>query len=143
MRSPVPPFFIQARVVMICIEEKRDVVYVFVFGDQGTGKTTLINSVTTRRISDPLLPSFQYVSESDRMTDMGMITLRLLELNRGHLTSPEISQICRTAKHVLLFVFAIYDLHGFNFVRLMINVRKAFGWSVPAVMLGTQTRSQK
>ncbi|GIY79043.1 hypothetical protein CEXT_21161 [Caerostris extrusa] len=81
-----------------------DFVYVFVLGDQGTGKTTLIESSTTRRIYDPVLPSFQYVSESDRMIDKGMVTLRLLELNREQLSLPEISRVCRAAKHVF-FLF--------------------------------------
>ncbi|GIY79040.1 hypothetical protein CEXT_21141 [Caerostris extrusa] len=59
-----------------------DIVYVFGLGDHGTGKTTLIDSLTTRRIADPLLPSFPYVSESIRRTELGMITLKFLELEK-------------------------------------------------------------
>ncbi|GIY79038.1 hypothetical protein CEXT_21131 [Caerostris extrusa] len=114
-----------------------DIVYVFVLGDQGTGKTTLIDSIITRHVCDPLLPSFQYVRESDRMTDKGMVTLRLLELNREQLSLPEISQVCRAAKHVFLFVYACDDLPSFNFLymRWILNVRKAFGRTVTTFML--------
>ncbi|GIY34719.1 hypothetical protein CDAR_590011 [Caerostris darwini] len=118
-----------------------DIVYVFVLGDQGTGKTTLIESLTTRRISDPLLPSFQYVTESARMTDMGMVMLRLLELNREQLSLPEILHVCRAAKHVFLFVYAYDDLPSFYFlyVRWTLYVRKEFGRTVTTIMLGNKT----
>ncbi|GIX70353.1 hypothetical protein CDAR_408661 [Caerostris darwini] len=117
-----------------------DIVYVFVLGDEGVGKTTLIDSVTTRRICDPLLPSFQYVSESDRMTDKGAITLRLLELKREHLSLPEISQVCRAAKNVFLLVYAIDHLLGFNicYCRWIICVKMAFGRTAATVMLGNK-----
>ncbi|GIX70376.1 hypothetical protein CDAR_408771 [Caerostris darwini] len=117
-----------------------DIVYVFVFGDKGTGKTTLIDSLTTRHISDPLLPSFQHVNESDRMTGKGMVTLRLLELQREQLSLPEISQVCREAKHVFLFVYAIDDLVGFQclYMKWIMYVRRAFRWAVATVMLGNK-----
>ncbi|GIY27039.1 hypothetical protein CEXT_378471 [Caerostris extrusa] len=117
-----------------------DIVYVFVLGDQGTGKTTLIDTSTTRRIYDHLLPSFQYVSESDRMTDKGMVTLRLLELNRKQLYLPEISHVCRTEKHVFLFVYAYDDLPSFSFLYMkwILNVRKVFGRTVTTFMLGNK-----
>ncbi|GIY27041.1 hypothetical protein CEXT_378481 [Caerostris extrusa] len=81
-----------------------NIVYAFVLGDQGTAKTTLMDSLTTRRIADPLLPSVQYVSESiPDGSDMSMITLRLLELKRVHLYFSEITQICildKSMKHI-------------------------------------------
>ncbi|GIX70360.1 hypothetical protein CDAR_408691 [Caerostris darwini] len=122
-----------------------DIVYVFVLGDEGAGKTTLIDSVTTRRIPDPLLPSFQYVSESDRMTAKGAITLRLLELKREHLSLPEISRVCRAAKRVFLFVYSIDHLLGFNFLysRWIMYVRKAFGRTAATVMLGNKIDLKK
>ncbi|GIY33004.1 hypothetical protein CEXT_579681 [Caerostris extrusa] len=117
-----------------------DIVYVLVLGDQGTGKTTLIESLTTRRIPDSLLPSFQYVSESTRRTDKGVITLRLLELKREHLSLPEISQVCRAAKHVFLFVYSIDHLLGLSLLyrRWILYVRKVFGWTAATVMLGNK-----
>ncbi|GIX70349.1 hypothetical protein CDAR_408631 [Caerostris darwini] len=117
-----------------------DIVYVFVLGDPGTGKTTLIDYIMTRRISDHLLPSFQYVSESDRMTDIGMVTLRLLELNREQLYLPEISQVCRAEKHVFLFVYAFDDCSSFSFLYMtwILNVRKVFGRTVNTFMLGNK-----
>ncbi|GIX97351.1 hypothetical protein CEXT_693981 [Caerostris extrusa] len=117
-----------------------NIVYVFVVGDKSTGKTTLINSLTTRRISDPLLPSFQYVSEYNHMTDVGLITLRLLELNREQLSLPEILQVCQAAKHVFLFVYAIDDLVGFQcfYTKWIMYVRRAFGWTAATVMLGNK-----
>ncbi|GIY33002.1 hypothetical protein CEXT_579661 [Caerostris extrusa] len=117
-----------------------NIVYVFVLGDQGTGKTTLIYSLAQRLVSDPLLPSFQYVSEGIRITELGMVTLRLLELNKEHLTLPEISQICRTAKHVFLFVYAIDDLDSLRclYRNWIIYVRNALGRIVTTVMLGNK-----
>ncbi|GIX70370.1 hypothetical protein CDAR_408731 [Caerostris darwini] len=117
-----------------------NIVYVFVLGDQGTGKTTLIDTLTTRRIYDPLLPSFQYVSESINMSDMGMITLRFLELKRFQLFLPEISQICRAAKNIFLFVYAYDDLDSLRclYTNWIIHVKNAFGWPVTTVMLGTK-----
>ncbi|GIX70355.1 hypothetical protein CDAR_408671 [Caerostris darwini] len=116
-----------------------DNVYVFVLGDQGTGKTTLIDSLTTRHIYDPLLPSFQYVSESIRVTELGMVPLRLLELNREQLFLPEVSQVCRAAKHVFLFVYAIDDLHSLRYLyrNWIIYVKNALG-CVTTVMLGNK-----
>ncbi|GIY27043.1 hypothetical protein CEXT_378491 [Caerostris extrusa] len=117
-----------------------NIVYVFVFGGKGAGKTTLIDSVTTRRIPDPLLPSFQYVSESTRRTDKGVITLRLLEMKREQLSLPEISQVCQAEKHVLLFVYAVDHLLGFNslYGRWIIYVRKQYSWTAPTVILGNK-----
>ncbi|GIX71135.1 hypothetical protein CEXT_502801 [Caerostris extrusa] len=118
-----------------------NIVYVFVLGDQGTGKTTLIDSLTTRRISDPLLPSFQYVSESvPEGSATILITVRLLELKRVHLFLPEIAQVCRAAKHVFLFVYAIDDLDSLRCLHdsWIIYVRNIFGWTATTVMLGTK-----
>ncbi|GIX70362.1 hypothetical protein CDAR_408701 [Caerostris darwini] len=117
-----------------------NIVYVFVLGDQSTGKTSLINSLAQRLVSDPLLPSFQYVSEYIRITELGMVTLRFLELNKEHLTLPEISQICRTAKHIFLFFYAIDDLHSLRYLyrNWIIYVRNALGWNLTTVMLGNK-----
>ncbi|GIX70367.1 hypothetical protein CDAR_408721 [Caerostris darwini] len=117
-----------------------NIVYVFVFGDRNTGKTTLIDSLTTRRISDPHLPSFQHVNESDRMTGKGMVTLRLLELTREQLMLPEISEVCHAAKHVFLFVCAIDDLVGFKslYEKWIPYVRWTFGCTVATVLLGNK-----
>ncbi|GIX70372.1 hypothetical protein CDAR_408741 [Caerostris darwini] len=118
-----------------------NIVYAFVLGDQGTGKTTLIDSLTTRRICDPLLPSFEYVSESiPEGSGMNMITLRLLELKRVHLFLPEILQLCRAAKHIFLFVYAYDDLDSLRCLHTswIIYVRNAFGWTATTVMLGTK-----
>ncbi|GIX71128.1 hypothetical protein CEXT_502771 [Caerostris extrusa] len=117
-----------------------NIVYVFMFGDKNTGKTTLIDSLVTSRISDPLLPSFQYVSEAYYKTDVGMITLRLLELNREQMDLPEILQVCRAAKNVFLFVCALDDLVGFQslYSDWILCVRETFGWTVATAMLGNK-----
>ncbi|GIX71133.1 hypothetical protein CEXT_502791 [Caerostris extrusa] len=106
-------------------------------GDRCTGKTHLIDLLATRRISDPLLPSFEYVSESDCRTEIGVITLRLLELRRYHMHSPEIMQVCKAAKHVFLFVFShgnLRSLCGLNYDWIF-HVREIFGWTIATVML--------
>ncbi|GIY14939.1 hypothetical protein CEXT_730031 [Caerostris extrusa] len=117
-----------------------NIMYVFMLGDKSTGKTILIDSLRTRCISDPLLPSFQHVSESDRMTDVGMITLRLLELNREQLSLPEISQVCQAAKHVFLFVYAFDDLDSLRclYTRWIMHVKNIFGCTITTVMLGNK-----
>ncbi|GIY33003.1 hypothetical protein CEXT_579671 [Caerostris extrusa] len=61
-----------------------NIVYVFVLGDQGTGKTTLIDYLTTRRIADPLLPSFRHVSESPRWTELVTQTKEMIIDSMGH-----------------------------------------------------------
>ncbi|GIX70373.1 hypothetical protein CDAR_408751 [Caerostris darwini] len=117
-----------------------NIVYVFVIGDPYTGKTHLIDLLATRRIYDPLLPSFEYVSESDRMTDIGVITLRLLELKGYHLEFPEILQVCQAAKHVFLFVFSHGNLCTFFTLDCdwISRVRAFFGWTVATVVLGNK-----
>ncbi|GIX79634.1 hypothetical protein CEXT_130321 [Caerostris extrusa] len=69
-----------------------------------------------------------------------MVPLRILKLNREHLTLPEISQVCRAAKDVFLFVYAIDDLHSLRYLyrNWIIYVRNALGGTVTTVMLGSK-----
>ncbi|GIY09345.1 hypothetical protein CEXT_123541 [Caerostris extrusa] len=58
--------------------------YIFVLGAEKTGKTSLIASLATRSATDPFLPSFKHIGEFIRMTELGMVKLRLLELKIEH-----------------------------------------------------------
>ncbi|GIY33005.1 hypothetical protein CEXT_579691 [Caerostris extrusa] len=59
---------------------------------------------------------FEHIGEFIRMTELGMIILRLLELKIENLGMPEILLTCRIRKHIFLFVYAFDDSTTLRFL---------------------------
>ncbi|GIY79042.1 hypothetical protein CEXT_21151 [Caerostris extrusa] len=102
--------------------------YIFVLGAEKTGKTTLVDPLSTISTTDPFLPSFEHIGEFIRMTELGMVKLRLLELKIEHLLMPEILLTCRIRKHIFLFVFAFDDSTTLRFLykNWIVPVKRVF-----------------
>ncbi|GIX70358.1 hypothetical protein CDAR_408681 [Caerostris darwini] len=105
--------------------------YIFVVGVEKTGKTTLVDSLTTRSTTDPFLPSFEHIGEFIRMTELGMVRQRLLELKIEHLGMPEILLTCRIWEHIFLFVYAFDNSATLRFLykNWIVPVKRAFAKS--------------
>ncbi|GIY27045.1 hypothetical protein CEXT_378501 [Caerostris extrusa] len=118
--------------------------YIFVVGAEKTGKTTLVDPLTTRSTTDPFLPSFEHIGEFIRMTELGMIILRLLELKIENLGMPEILLTCRIRKHIFLFVYAFDDSTTLRFLykNWIAPVKRVFS-TVTTIMLGNKSDLKK
>ncbi|GIX70347.1 hypothetical protein CDAR_408621 [Caerostris darwini] len=93
------------------------IVYVFVCGEKGTGKTTLIEALLTTHIADPDLPSFPFLQEYTYYGLTERTVLRLVELKREHLYLQEIKELCTHQKHIFVFVYAIDDLPSICYLK--------------------------
>ncbi|GIY79036.1 hypothetical protein CEXT_21111 [Caerostris extrusa] len=114
--------------------------YIFVLGAEKTGKTSLIQSLATRFTTDPFLPNFEHIGEFIRMTELGMVKLRLLELKIEHLDMPEILLTCLIRKHIFLFVYAFDDLTTFHYLQkdYIVPVKRIFA-NATTIILGNKS----
>ncbi|GIY16429.1 hypothetical protein CDAR_170381 [Caerostris darwini] len=79
-------------------------VYIFVVGDEATGKTCLIRAFMNIRIKDPIPPSFEYVYTYTHRIMSEPLELRIVELRPEDLSLKEIRTLCRHLKHEASFV---------------------------------------
>ncbi|GIY16433.1 hypothetical protein CDAR_170401 [Caerostris darwini] len=112
-------------------------VYIFVVGDEATGKTSLIRAFTNARIEDAFLPSFDYVYTYTHWTMSGPLELRIVELRLEDLSLKEVRRVSLKLKHVFLFVFSVDNSAGaYRMERTWAPcVKNAVGPGVPSALV--------
>ncbi|GIY16437.1 hypothetical protein CDAR_170421 [Caerostris darwini] len=112
-------------------------IYIFVVGDEATGKSCLIRAFTNTRRKDPTLPSFEYVYTYTHWTITRPLELRIVELRPEDLFLKEVKRLCRQLKHVFLFVFSVDNVSSaYRLERIWIAcVKKAMGPGVPSALV--------
>ncbi|GIX70919.1 hypothetical protein CDAR_428391 [Caerostris darwini] len=113
-------------------------VYIFVVGDEATGKTCLIRAFTSTRMKDFTLPSFEYVYTYTHQTIAGPLELRIVELRLEDLSLKEVRRVSlQLKKHVFLFVFSVDNSAGaYRLDRTWIAcVKRAMGLGVPSALV--------
>ncbi|GIY04087.1 hypothetical protein CEXT_579201 [Caerostris extrusa] len=112
-------------------------VYIFVVGDEATGKTCLIRTFTNTRRKDFTLPSFEYVYTYTHHTIAGPLELRIVELRIEHLFLKEVKMVSLRLKHAFLFVFSVDNSTSANRLdRTWITcVKEQMGAGVPSALV--------
>ncbi|GIY88197.1 hypothetical protein CEXT_189621 [Caerostris extrusa] len=112
-------------------------VYIFVVGDEATGKTSLIRAFTNVRIEDAFLPSFDYVYTYTHRIMSGSLELRIVELRLEDLSLKEVRRVSHKLKHVFLFAFSVDNSAGaYRMERTWVPcVRNAVGPGVPSALV--------
>ncbi|GIY88193.1 hypothetical protein CEXT_189581 [Caerostris extrusa] len=120
------------------LREILNTVYIFVVGDENTGKTCLIRAFTNVITKDAFLPSFDYVYTYTHWMMSGSLELRIVEMrSKKDLSLKEVRSLCRQLKHVFLFVSSVDKItSGYRLVRTWVaSVMEAMGPFVPSALV--------